>query len=227
MKNTLHKIGPRILLPAAIATVVFSVALFIIAETTITRMVDRNLQRIARLKVADIANSEKRVADRMLSLAALFCRAKPVLTAYHTAYQGNLGDPADPQMEAARRQLRDYVASVDQGYREMHGGQALRIHFHVPPARSLLRIWKKKQNKSDDLIAFRNTVATISKGSHTPITGIEIGRGGFVIRGIAPVVDDNGKFLGSVEALSSYDPVVKFSVSDETEFIAVYMKRTS
>ncbi|GAB6909416.1 hypothetical protein JCM12296A_52600 [Desulfosarcina cetonica] len=225
MKNTLHKIGPRILLPAAIATVVFSVALFIIAETTITRMVDRNLQRIARLKVADIANSEKRVADRMLSLAALFCRAKPVLTAYHTAYQGNLGDPADPQMEAARRQLRDYVASVDQGYREMHGGQALRIHFHVPPARSLLRIWKKKQNKSDDLIAFRNTVATISKGSHTPITGIEIGRGGFVIRGIAPVVDDNGKFLGSVEALSSYDPVVKFSVSDETEFIAVYMKK--
>ena len=221
----MQKISTRMLLPAATATVVFSVALFFIAGSTINGMVERNLARIARSKVADIAISEQRIAQKMLGTASLFSRSKPVLYAYQTAYKGNLDDAADPHMEAARAQLRDYVTAMDQGYRQMHNDKALRIHFHVPPARSLLRIWKKNQHESDDLITFRNTVATISQGSHTPITGIEIGRGGFAIRGIAPVIDEDGKYLGSVEALSSYDPLVKYSVSDKTEYIAVYMNK--
>ena len=84
---------------------------------------------------------------------------------------------------------------------------------------------KKVRIKADDLSTFRDTVATISSGSHQPITGIEIGRGGFAIRGIAPVIADGGKFLGSVEALSTYDPLVKFSVSNDKEYIAVYMNK--
>jgi methyl-accepting chemotaxis protein len=128
-------------------------------------------------------------------------------------------------MESARRQLRDYFASIEKGYRQTHNGQSLRLHFHVPPARSLLRLWKKNQHKSDDLSSFRHTVAVISSGSHEPITGIEIGRGGFAIRGIAPVIADNGKYLGSVESLSTYDPLVKYSVSSDKEYIAVYMNK--
>jgi methyl-accepting chemotaxis protein len=88
-----------------------------------------------------------------------------------------------------------------------------------------LRLWKKDQHKSDDLSSFRNTVATISSGSHQPITGVEIGRGGFAIRGIAPVIADNGTFLGSVESLSTYDPLVKYSISNDKEYIAVYMNK--
>jgi len=223
--NKMQKIGTRLLLPAVIATVVFSAVLFFVASATINSMLQRNLERNARLKVAEVASEETRIAHEMLSRASLFSQARPVLDAYRTAYRGNLDDAADPQMEAARGQLRDYVTAIDKGYRETHGGKALRIHFHVPPARSLLRIWKKAQHKSDDLISFRNTVTTISRGSHAPITGIEIGRGGFAIRGLAPVMDENGKYLGSVEALSSYDPLVKSSVSDATEYLAVYMNK--
>ena len=84
----------------------------------------------------------------MLGQAALFSQAKAVQNAYETAYQGNLNNADDPNMETARQQLRDYFKAIEKGYRETYPGTDLRIHFHVPPARSLLRLWKKGQNKS-------------------------------------------------------------------------------
>ncbi|WP_419657974.1 methyl-accepting chemotaxis protein [Desulfosarcina variabilis] len=221
----MKKISTRILLPAISATLLFSIVLYFVAVSIVDNMVEDNLHQIARSKFGDITSSEKRIADRMLGQAALFSQAKAVQNAYETAYQGNLNNADDPNMETARQQLRDYFKAIEKGYRETYPGTDLRIHFHVPPARSLLRLWKKGQNKSDDLSTFRDTVATISSGSHQPITGIEIGRGGFAIRGIAPVIADGGKFLGSVEALSTYDPLVKFSVSNDKEYIAVYMNK--
>lgn len=145
--------------------------------------------------------------------------------AYLTAYQGDISATDDPQAQIARQQLRDCFASIEAGYHALHDQKDFRIHFHLPPARSLLRLWKKDQNQSDDLSSFRNTVLTLSRGSHDPITGIEIGRGGFAIRGIAPVTADDGRYLGSVEVLSSYDPLVQYSISNENEYIAVYMDR--
>jgi methyl-accepting chemotaxis protein len=220
-----QKIGTRILLPAASATLIFSIALYFIAGRTINNLVERNLDRLGQSKAADIDTTEKRISEKMLDLASLFSRDKAVQEAYETAYQGNLDNADDPQMTTARQQLRSYFASIENGYRQTHNGSALRLHFHVPPARSLLRLWKKDQNKSDDLSSFRETIRAISSGGHAPITGIEIGRGGFAIRGIAPVIGDNGRFMGSVEALSSYDPVVKYSISDDKEYIAVFMNK--
>jgi methyl-accepting chemotaxis protein len=124
-------------------------------------------------------------------------------------------------MEAARA----YFTSIEKGYRKVEKGSDLRLHFHVPPARSLLRLWKEQQHESDDLTAFRNTIKDISSGSHTPITGIEIGRGGFSIRGIAPVLGPDGRYLGSVESLATHDPIVKYSISNANEYIAVYMNK--
>lgn len=56
-----------------------------------------------------------------------------------------------------------------------------------------------------------------------PVAGTEIGRGGFEIRGIVPVIDGNGKYLGSVESLSSFIQI-NDSISNDKEYIAVYMK---
>lgn len=158
--KTMQKVSTRILMPVVTATVIFSVLLFLIAGTTINKMVERNLDRMAKSKIADIAISQKRIADKMLSQAALFSRAEAVQDAYATAYQGDIKNADDPQMEAARAELRNYFASISKGYRAASNGNAFRIHFHVPPARSLLRLWKTNQHKSDDLSSFRNTIAT-------------------------------------------------------------------
>lgn len=221
----LQNIGSRILIPAILVTLAFSITLYFVASSTVSGIVERNLDRNARNKIADIAISEQRIADKMLAEASLFSRAHSVQQAYLTAYQGDIKNEKDPQMEQARLQLRDFFGPIETGFRAANDNKDLRLHFHVPPSRSLLRLWKKKQNTSDDLSSFRNTVSTISQGSHNPITGIEIGRGGFAIRGLAPIIAADGKFLGSVEALSSYDPLVQYSISNENEYIAVYMNQ--
>ena len=221
----MQKIGTRLLLPITAVTVLFSVALYVVADRTIGQLMERNLEQLGRSKVADIASSEQRIANEMLAQAALFSRAKPVLAAYATAHRGKLDDEGDQHLEQARQQLRDYFSSIEQGFKENSDNKALRLHFHVPPAQSLLRVWRKNQNKSDNLASFRETVTTISRGSHQRIVGVEVGSGGFEIRGIAPIFSESGQYLGSVESLSSYDPLVQYGVSNENEHIAVYMNK--
>ena len=191
----------------------------------VNKLITMSLENMVQAKVGDISTSEKRIARKMLSMASLFSRADAVLDAYATAYEGDINNTKNPKAEEARAKLRTWFASVEKGYSQMHENRKFRIHFHLPPARSLLRLWKTKQSKSDDLRSFRNTILTISKGDHAPIKGIEIGRGGFAIRGLAPVLATDGRYLGSVEVLSTYDPLVKYSVSNENEFIAVYMNK--
>jgi methyl-accepting chemotaxis protein len=61
---------------------------------------------------------------------------------------------------------------------------------------------------TDDLSSFRRTVLDVNKTLKS-IKGIELGRGGFTIRGLAPVFAEDGKALGSVEVLSSFNQVLK------------------
>lgn len=221
----LQNIGSRIIFPVLLVTVLFSIVLFYVANSTISDVIEQNLIQNAGDKIEEIAVSEKRIANAMLAEAALFSNARDVQSAYQTAHAGNIRDAKDPKMEEARGQLRSYFTSIEKGYKSVKNGKNFRIHFHLPSLRSLLRLWKPKQNKSDDLSSFRNTVKTISEGTHTPIAGIEIGRGGFAIRGIAAVVSETNAYLGSVEVLSSYDPLVQYSISNELEYIAVYMNK--
>jgi methyl-accepting chemotaxis protein len=73
----------------------------------------------------------------------------------------------------------------------------LRIHFHVPPAKSFLRTWKPNKH-SDDLSGFRKTVVDVLQNGK-PLSGIEAGRGGLVVRGLAPIFQEGSKPVASVE----------------------------
>ena len=219
------KLGTRILLPVIIITFIFSVVLFSAGNFIVKNIIHMNLENVVKAKIADIDTSIRRISNSMLGQAALFSQADAVKDAYKKAHQGNITIEKTREMEEARGILREFFASLEEGYKNVLNGKNFRIHFNLPSARSLLRLWKTKQNKSDDLSTFRDTVLTISKGNHEPLKGIEIGRGGFAIRGLAPIFSDEKKYLGSVEILSSFDPVVRYSVSNENEFVAVYMNK--
>ncbi len=73
------------------------------------------------------------------------------------------------------------------------------IYFHLPGPRSFLRMERKVGDdvKLDDLSSFRFAVAKVQKEKQ-PLIGLEVGRDGLMMRGIAPIVKD-GELLGSVE----------------------------
>ncbi len=99
----------------------------------------------------------------------------------------------------------------------------LKVHFHLPPALSLLREWNN--TGGDDLSSFRNTILHVHK-TKKPLKCIELGRGGFAIRGIAPIID-NGNYLGSVEVFYEIHDVYPYisDSSQTSDYIVLAKKR--
>ncbi len=83
--------------------------------------------------------------------------------------------------------------------------QNIKIHIHDKDVRSFLRAWKPKK-WGDDLSGFRHTIVNVKK-FQKPIVGIELGRAGMVLRGLAPV--KNGDYLGSVEFMQGLNSIIK------------------
>ncbi|MEX2445013.1 MAG: methyl-accepting chemotaxis protein [Alkalispirochaeta sp.] len=85
-----------------------------------------------------------------------------------------------------------------------------RIHFHKPPAVSFHRSWTDRAG--DDLSEFRATILQVAQTGEA-IRTVELGRGGFVIRGIAPI-SDGDEYLGSVEVYFQPTRIVPFLDSE-------------
>ncbi len=83
----------------------------------------------------------------------------------------------------------------------------VKVHFHIPPGVSFLRMWKPNKN-GDDISSFRKTVTDVlSTGK--PIEGIEAGRVGLAIRGVAPIFGRDHRVIGSVEVATSLAAVAE------------------
>jgi len=183
-------------------------------------------------KMEEVQQSIHKMSENALEQASLFGRMPAVIDAYRVANQGDMNDAKDADMQTAREMLRTSLAPVLSGYKETVGS-AFKIHFHTPTARSLARLWRKKQAKkngqwvdiSDDLSSFRNTVIDVNR-NREPVMGIEPGRGGFTIRGLAPVRDDSGQHLGSVEVLISFAGILKSMESSGNVKALLYMDNT-
>ena len=183
--------------------------------------IKQSLDQQARQKVQMTDTSRKKVEDFCMSHAALYSKHPVVIEAFKIAHQGNIHTDTDEKAQEARAMLQELFNPLSAAYTDLLDTSRYGIHFHLPSSRSLLRTWQD-QTASDDLASFRHTINQISKGNHTPIRGIEVGRGGFVIRGLAPIFKGQ-TYLGSVEMLSDFTPVALGAKLDDTEEIAVYI----
>ncbi len=175
------------------------------------------------------------ISDRALELASVYATYPEVDTAYRMALLGNLEDEADEEMQSAREYLRKVMAPSIAGYKRSTGKKELKVHFHTPNGRSLTRLWRdgwqakrdgKKVDISDSLTSFRQTVIDINNpvGGHKPIAGIEVGRGGFAIRGLAPISSMGGDHVGSVEVLLPFSDAIAANVTQNGSYqVATYM----
>ncbi len=167
-------------------------------------------QQVANMK--DLARSfdeeVHQVSVRAYEKALLLAADPEIIEAAEKATTGNIQDPNDPKAAAARKELKEQFSHLIAAFTRSTG-KKLRFHVHLNrdgQVRSLWRFFRPKQNSSDDISSFRKTLWTIQKDpKHKPILGIEIGRGGFVIRGIVPIYDDQHRYLTSAEYLEDFD----------------------
>lgn len=239
------KIRRKISLVILIIVIILGSTTFIVTYKFFKKISNEDISEMSRLINEDVDNLSKTtynsllrqidlIGFRALSIASLFSREDTVIRSYKTALSGNIDDPASTRSQQARDSLRKQFKSIMEGYSGSTQGKVLKIHFHLPNARSLVRLWRdgyqtkidgKKVDISDDLSSFRNTVIQVNKEPYKPITGIEIGRGGFAIRGIVPVSNSNGRHLGSVEVLYPFSEVFDNLKNDDRTFFACYMNK--
>ncbi|MBN1958586.1 MAG: HAMP domain-containing protein [Desulfuromonadales bacterium] len=240
------KIRNKFIIPITVLVVIAALLVIFFSNRTVHNLVASNetqfseftmttLENQAAKRQATLTSSIDSIGQRALEMAAVFSRIPDVRTAYRLALLGNLDDENDHEMQMAREHLRKVMAPYIEGYKSYTGNSQLQIHYHTPNGRSLVRLWRdgwqamrngKKVDVSDDLTSFRQTVIDINdpSGGHKPLSGIEVGRGGFAIRGLAPIVADNGEHSGSVEVLLSFDDAIAMNVNDEGGYeIAAYM----
>ncbi len=97
----------------------------------------------------------------------------------------------------------------------------IKVHFHLPPGRSFVRMWKLNKF-GDDISGFRKTVVTVLRTGR-PVYGIEAGRAGLAIRGVAPIFwEDSKKPVGSVEVFTSLNKIAQNLAAVTKEKNAIY-----
>lgn len=179
-------------------------------------------------KKGEIERAVDMAAGKAQEKAAMFIKMAAVLEAYELAHTGNINNEADAAAQQARDMLRRNLKPALDGF-QAASGEKLKLHFHLPNGRSLVRLWRDKQTKrdgkwvdvSDDISNFRKTVLKVNR-TGKPVSGIELGRGGFVVRGLAPIKSGEGKQLGSAEVLVDFKPIFQAAAAEDQELL-LYM----
>ncbi len=219
----------KFILPLIVVAVFLGGGGFFVLNGQLHALEDAFIRMLVTTKVDDFNRSIADASDAALARAAVYSKRPLVQDAYRLAHQGNLNDENDSHLNQARGMIRQAFESELGGFEQVIGAKA-QIHFHLPKARSLVRLWRDKQARrdgkwvdvSDDLSSFRQTVVDINR-SGKAIRGIEPGRGGFTIRGLAPVLSGDDRQLGSVEVLVSFAGLLKSLDSQQGVSSRLYM----
>lgn len=169
-------------------------------------------EKIIKSKVSDMHRHIAVLEEQALFSASICSNLDVVQNAYKNYYDTKNLDSSSFIIESQFAEIQNTIKNNSQ--------IEARIHFHLPPARSFIRCWTSK--RGDDISSFRNTVLQVSE-TKKPVTGIETGRAGFVLRGVAPIFSDSGSYYGSVEVFYGLDKVVKNITSNKDEDFAVFM----
>ena len=211
MKN-LNSIGIKISIPIIISTILFITGLIIVNNFFFIKQGESSVKTLLNSKIVEINNNIDRVGKKALWVSSSFANLDFVKKAYMQFYKtGNLQE-SSLLIENQMTNVNDIILKNTK--------ENAKIHFHLPPARSFIRCWSLK--RGDDISDFRNSVLFVSKNK-TSVAGIEVGRGGFVIRGISPIFDSINTYLGSVETLFPISKVISTTNLLENEEFAIFM----
>jgi methyl-accepting chemotaxis protein len=165
----------------------------------------------SKIRVNNILNSVNRIGKKALMTASVVASVPITINSYKEYYYTKDFDYASRILE---KEFKNTKIKMDKIL-----GTTTKIHFHLPPAKSFYRNWTDK--RGDDLSSFRFSILNISK-YHKPLKGIETGRSGIVIRGIAPIFDKKD-YLGSVEVIIPMKSLIKNEKLKDKESFMIFI----
>ncbi|MBN1253182.1 MAG: hypothetical protein JXA16_13675 [Bacteroidales bacterium] len=165
-------------------------------------------------KINNVNQTIEKISKYALYIALTGSKMEIVQNAYEEYYTTH-------DLQKASKKIENIFIDINKTiYQET--GYEPRIHFHLPPAISFCRCWSKV--RGDDISDFRNSVLRVSENKKAE-KGIEKGRAGFVIRGVAPIFSNQGKYYGSIEAFFNINHLVKEINLFTKEEFAIFMNK--
>ncbi|WP_432735843.1 methyl-accepting chemotaxis protein [Maridesulfovibrio sp. FT414] len=209
------RLNVKFMLPQVAVIVLLGCASFYFINKSFDELKDMYVASVVGSAFTSVQGAIDDSAKSAQQVAALFSQDPGIVKAFETAHSGNIDDENSQMSQQAREEIRALLGANLKGYESLGQGK-LRLHYHLPNGRSLVRLWREKQAKrsgkwvdiSDDISSFRKTVLDVNRQG-VALGGIELGRGGFAIRGLVPVKDGSGRIIGSVEVLKDFAPILK------------------
>jgi len=123
--------------------------------------------------------------------------------------------------EKDRKTLLELTKPIVEKINQESKHTTLKVHYEVQPGISLLRVWKPNKY-GDNVASFRPSIRDVlSKGE--AIAGIEPGKAGMAVRGIAPIFYGNSnKPIGCVEVFGNLRDIVAYTSKIKGEEVALY-----
>jgi methyl-accepting chemotaxis protein len=195
-----RKIQTKLLIPVMISLGVAAILIAVVIFSSARNHMNDFISRDAAANTNLIHHNLQKTIQSAISTASIYASYPGVAEAYRE---------------------KDTVEARNLLKKALSGKLNVRLHFHRPPAISFWRSWEKgKKEGGDNLAGFRQSVLEIMR-SQKEVRGIEVGRGGFEIRGIVPVFD-RGEFAGSVENLRSFNAVFENLLIDSLDNVLVF-----
>jgi len=208
----------KITLPVTVVLLIIIFVIIVIMSALSDKKIERFAQEESDYLVNIVQAKIKYLSQKALLLASTFSQQKNIIGSYYIA-NDNAG------REFLKSSLNEQIDAI----RKLSGvDDKLRIHFHKPPAVSFWRIWRKngEGDGGDSLQAFRNSILKVYH-TQKPVMGVELGKGGLVIRGIVPIID-SGRYIGSVENFYSFSTFFKtLDLQNNQNLVALLDKKAA
>ncbi|MEO5365610.1 MAG: bacteriohemerythrin [Magnetococcus sp. WYHC-3] len=202
----------KLIWPIALIMIMAGGVVFFIAQDAVHRDSRIFLEAELAAKGNELESNIRRIGDKALAVAILLARHPEVRQAYAMAGSGDLAGGQRLLVQVVKPQTDQIKADLKL--------EEIQVQFHLPPARSFVRVWNGKGG--DDLASFRQTVLQVNR-ERKSLVGIEVGRAGFVVRGLTPVQDAQGSHLGSVEVFFPMTEVTRYAQRQSSDALAVFM----
>jgi len=223
------RIRYRIIIPVFIFFLIVGTIFALLFRFFLIRSFKDKFSQNASVTQRIILNHIHQLDENALLMAATISAIPSVHIAYHMLQQmpENAGkDMLEIYTNDTRKFLRGSITPILKNIKSAGGkGNLPKIHFHLAPAVSLLRLWKKPGDRDggDDLSAFRHSIVRVNQ-THLPMAGIEAGRAGISIRGIVSI-DDKDNHLGSVECFFPITRTASILKGIKIESLSIYTLR--
>ncbi len=192
-KRAKIKLSFKLIIPVVSVFITAGLLIVFFVSSALKKRIDNDIRERGLYMQSLFYSHVDEVSLRALHLASILSTSEEVKTAYRYT------DETEGRTYL-RQQLSNNLTEISTAT-----GTQVFVHFHKAPAVSFLRTWRTPgvNDGGDDISSFRKSVLRVAQtGSF--VTGVEAGKAGLTIRGIAPITD-NGKYVGSVEHFYNFE----------------------